>query len=141
MALELVEDARCSIDSKILPSLAPSTVWDKNIPRKVSLNVFLAGTMLSDSNDRWSWSLVGSGEFLVASVRKLIDEHRLGGSSHKTRWIHTVPIKINILAWKVQYDFFPTRLNLSRRGRLLLGGSFLMWSLIRMKVGWSGFYR
>ncbi|GKD89986.1 RNA-directed DNA polymerase, eukaryota, reverse transcriptase zinc-binding domain protein [Tanacetum coccineum] len=25
-----------------------------------NLNVFLAGTMLSDSNDRWSWSLVGS---------------------------------------------------------------------------------
>nr|GEV25730.1 RNA-directed DNA polymerase, eukaryota [Tanacetum cinerariifolium] len=62
-----------------------------------SLNVFLAGTMLSDSNDRWSWSLVGSGEFLVASVRKLINKHRLGGSSHETRWIHTVPIKINIL--------------------------------------------
>ncbi|GJR57571.1 hypothetical protein Tco_1499733 [Tanacetum coccineum] len=106
-----------------------------------NLNVFLAGTMLSDSNDRWSWSLVGSGKFLVASVRKLIDEHRLGGSSYKTRWIHTVPIKINILAWKVRYDFLPTRLNLSRRGRLLLGGSFFMWSLIRMKVGWSGFYR
>ncbi|GJW59701.1 RNA-directed DNA polymerase, eukaryota [Tanacetum coccineum] len=34
-----------------------------------NLNVFLAGTMLSDSNDRWSWSLVGSGKFLVASVR------------------------------------------------------------------------
>nr|GEX59200.1 RNA-directed DNA polymerase, eukaryota [Tanacetum cinerariifolium] len=79
-----------------------------------SLNVFLTGTMLSDSNDRWS--LVGSGEFLVASVRKLIDEHRLGGYSHKTRWIHTVPIKINILAWKVWYDFLPTRLNLSHRG-------------------------
>ncbi|GJY58579.1 RNA-directed DNA polymerase, eukaryota [Tanacetum coccineum] len=30
-----VKDARCIIDSKILPSLAPSTVWDKNIPRKV----------------------------------------------------------------------------------------------------------
>ncbi|GKE00218.1 hypothetical protein Tco_1388201, partial [Tanacetum coccineum] len=29
-----VKDARCIIDSKILPSLAPSTVWDKNIPRK-----------------------------------------------------------------------------------------------------------
>ncbi|GJV85346.1 RNA-directed DNA polymerase, eukaryota [Tanacetum coccineum] len=35
-----------------------------------NLNVFLAGTMLSDSNDRWSWSLVGSGKFLVAPVRK-----------------------------------------------------------------------
>ncbi|GKC07104.1 RNA-directed DNA polymerase, eukaryota [Tanacetum coccineum] len=67
-----------------------------------NLNVFLAGTMLCDSNDRWSWSLVGSGKFLVASVRKLIDEYRLGGSSYKTRWIHTVPIKINILAWKVR---------------------------------------
>ncbi|GJU70384.1 RNA-directed DNA polymerase, eukaryota, reverse transcriptase zinc-binding domain protein [Tanacetum coccineum] len=81
-----------------------------------NLNVFLAGTMLSDLNDRWSLSLVGSGKFLVASVRKLIDEHRLGGSSYKTRWIHMVPIKINILAWKVRYDFLPTRLNLSRRG-------------------------
>ncbi|GJR93556.1 putative RNA-directed DNA polymerase, eukaryota, reverse transcriptase zinc-binding domain protein, partial [Tanacetum coccineum] len=30
----LVKDARCIIDSKILPSLAPSTVWDKNISRK-----------------------------------------------------------------------------------------------------------
>ncbi|GJY62791.1 RNA-directed DNA polymerase, eukaryota [Tanacetum coccineum] len=81
-----------------------------------SLNAFLEGTVLSDSNDRWSWSLVGSGEFSVASARKYIDEHRLGGSSHKTRWIKVVPIKINILAWKVRYDFLPTRLNLSRRG-------------------------
>ncbi|GKA78092.1 RNA-directed DNA polymerase, eukaryota [Tanacetum coccineum] len=81
-----------------------------------SLNAFLEGTVLSDSNDRWSWSLVGSGEFSVASARKYIDEHRLGGSSHKTRWIKVVPIKINILAWKIRYDFLPTRLNLSRRG-------------------------
>ncbi|GKB53232.1 RNA-directed DNA polymerase, eukaryota, partial [Tanacetum coccineum] len=34
-----VKDARCIIDLKILPSFAPSTVWDKNIPRKV--NIFI----------------------------------------------------------------------------------------------------
>ncbi|GKC72396.1 RNA-directed DNA polymerase, eukaryota, partial [Tanacetum coccineum] len=34
-----VKDARCNIDSNILPSLAPSTVWDKNIPREV--NIFI----------------------------------------------------------------------------------------------------
>ncbi|GJT85864.1 putative RNA-directed DNA polymerase, eukaryota, reverse transcriptase zinc-binding domain protein, partial [Tanacetum coccineum] len=34
-----VKDARYIIDSKILPSLAPSTVWDKNIPRMV--NIFI----------------------------------------------------------------------------------------------------
>nr|GEW46955.1 RNA-directed DNA polymerase, eukaryota, reverse transcriptase zinc-binding domain protein [Tanacetum cinerariifolium] len=73
------------------------------------------GTTLSNSNDRWSWSLAGSGEFSVASVRKHIDDLRLGGSPQKTRWISTVPIKINILAWKVRYDFLPTHLNLSRR--------------------------
>ncbi|GJV32589.1 RNA-directed DNA polymerase, eukaryota [Tanacetum coccineum] len=81
-----------------------------------SLNLLLAGTSLSLSDDRWIWSLVGSGEFSVASARKLIDDSRFGGSSHKTRWIQTVPVKINILAWKVRSDFLPTRLNLSRRG-------------------------
>ncbi|GKA55918.1 ribonuclease H-like domain-containing protein [Tanacetum coccineum] len=34
-----VKDARCIIDSKILPSLALLTVWDKNIPRNV--NIFI----------------------------------------------------------------------------------------------------
>ncbi|GKD61196.1 ribonuclease H-like domain-containing protein [Tanacetum coccineum] len=34
-----VNDARCIIDSKILPSLAPLSVWDKNIPRNV--NIFI----------------------------------------------------------------------------------------------------
>ncbi|GJV89970.1 RNA-directed DNA polymerase, eukaryota, reverse transcriptase zinc-binding domain protein [Tanacetum coccineum] len=34
-----IKDARCIINSNILLSLAPSTVWDKNIPRKV--NIFI----------------------------------------------------------------------------------------------------
>ncbi|GJS91301.1 hypothetical protein Tco_0773937 [Tanacetum coccineum] len=33
-----------------------------------------------------------------------------------TRWVKAVPIKINILAWKVCLDRLPTRLNLSLRG-------------------------
>nr|GEW75328.1 hypothetical protein [Tanacetum cinerariifolium] len=78
-----------------------------------ALNLLLVGTSLSLSNDRWNWSLVGSGEFTMASVRKLIDDRRLGGSNHKTRWIRTVPTKINIMAWKVRSDFLP---NISRRG-------------------------
>nr|GFA94408.1 RNA-directed DNA polymerase, eukaryota, reverse transcriptase zinc-binding domain protein [Tanacetum cinerariifolium] len=106
-----------------------------------ALKLFLAGTTLSNSNDRRSWSLARSGEFSVASVRKHIDDLRLGGSPQKTRWISRVPIKINILAWKVRYDFLPTRLNLSRRGKLFCGWIFLLKSLFRMNVGWSGFLR
>ncbi|GJR12536.1 RNA-directed DNA polymerase, eukaryota [Tanacetum coccineum] len=35
---------------------------------------------------------------------------------NQTRWIKAVPIKINVLAWKVSLDCLPTRLNISRRG-------------------------
>nr|GEY33834.1 hypothetical protein [Tanacetum cinerariifolium] len=69
-----------------------------------ALKLFLAGTTLSNSNDRWSWSLAGSREFSVASVRKHIDDLRLGG-------------------------------------KLLCGGIFLLKSLVRMNIGWSGFLR
>ncbi|GKD38678.1 RNA-directed DNA polymerase, eukaryota [Tanacetum coccineum] len=55
-------------------------------------------------------------EFSVASVRKYIDDHKLTGSSSITRWVKAVPIKINVIAWKVRYDALPARLNLSRRG-------------------------
>ncbi|GKD92967.1 RNA-directed DNA polymerase, eukaryota, partial [Tanacetum coccineum] len=39
-----VKDARCIIESKILPSLAPPIVWDKNIPQKV--NIFISRLIL-----------------------------------------------------------------------------------------------
>ncbi|GJY47483.1 RNA-directed DNA polymerase, eukaryota, reverse transcriptase zinc-binding domain protein [Tanacetum coccineum] len=72
--------------------------------------------ILSSSYDRWAWSLEGSGEFSVSSLRKVIDLNYLPRSSLKTRWIKEVLIKINIHAWKVSNDYLPTRLNLSRRG-------------------------
>nr|GEX97803.1 RNA-directed DNA polymerase, eukaryota, reverse transcriptase zinc-binding domain protein [Tanacetum cinerariifolium] len=72
---------------------------------------------LSNSNDRWSWSLVGSGDFSVSSVRKLIDNVILPKGISKTRWIKEVLIKINGHAWKVIHDCLPTRFNISRRGR------------------------
>ncbi|GJR83229.1 RNA-directed DNA polymerase, eukaryota [Tanacetum coccineum] len=33
-----------------------------------------------------------------------------------TRWVTMIPIKINILAWKISMDRLPTRFNLSSRG-------------------------
>nr|GEX63998.1 RNA-directed DNA polymerase, eukaryota [Tanacetum cinerariifolium] len=57
----------------------------------------------------------GSGNFSVASVRKLIDDRRLPYVSYKTRWIKAVPIKVNVHTWKVRLDSLPTRLNISRR--------------------------
>ena len=65
-------------------------------------------------SDRWSWSLDGSGEFSVRSVRCFIDDALLPKSP--TRWIKLIPIKVNVLAWKICLDRLPTRLNLSKRG-------------------------
>ncbi|GJT95488.1 RNA-directed DNA polymerase, eukaryota, reverse transcriptase zinc-binding domain protein [Tanacetum coccineum] len=81
-----------------------------------SLKEKIAGVILSNSRDRWTWSLEESGEFSISSLRKAIDLIHLPQSGMKTRWIKEVPIKINILAWKVSNDYLPTRINLSRRG-------------------------
>ncbi|GJT77269.1 hypothetical protein Tco_1043994 [Tanacetum coccineum] len=48
-------------------------------------------------------------------VRMLIDDKILEVFGPKTRWIKYVPIKVNILAWRIKLDYLPTRLNLSRR--------------------------
>nr|GEY88389.1 RNA-directed DNA polymerase, eukaryota, reverse transcriptase zinc-binding domain protein [Tanacetum cinerariifolium] len=51
----------------------------------------LAAVSLVDARDKWKWSLEGSGDFLVSSIRKLIDDKRLPDVSSKTRWIKVVP--------------------------------------------------
>ncbi|GJX31521.1 RNA-directed DNA polymerase, eukaryota, reverse transcriptase zinc-binding domain protein, partial [Tanacetum coccineum] len=80
-----------------------------------TLKEILEGCILSDTKDTWTWSLEGSGEFSVSSIRKTIDAAFLPCGNVKTRWVKEVPIKINILAWKVSNDYLPTRFNLSRR--------------------------
>nr|GEV10785.1 RNA-directed DNA polymerase, eukaryota [Tanacetum cinerariifolium] len=80
------------------------------------LMVNVNGIQLSMMQDRWPCSLKGSRNFSVASVRKYIDDYKLTGSSSATRWVKAVPIKINVMAWKVRLNALPTRLNLSYRG-------------------------
>nr|GFA32721.1 hypothetical protein [Tanacetum cinerariifolium] len=80
------------------------------------LKEILEGCILSDTKDKWTWSLEGSGEFSVSSIRKTIDAAFLPCGNVKTRWVKEVPIMINILAWKVSNDYLPARFNISRRG-------------------------
>ncbi|GJY29847.1 RNA-directed DNA polymerase, eukaryota [Tanacetum coccineum] len=61
----------------------------------------LLGTViLSNMEDRWIWDLNGDGEFCVKDVRNLLDATFLPKADSPTRWIKTIPIKVNIFAWK-----------------------------------------
>nr|GEV84021.1 RNA-directed DNA polymerase, eukaryota [Tanacetum cinerariifolium] len=61
-------------------------------------------------------NLESTGEFSVASIRRKIDELRLSNIGEATRWVKCVPIKVNVLAWKIRSEALPTRFNISRRG-------------------------
>nr|GEX22472.1 RNA-directed DNA polymerase, eukaryota, reverse transcriptase zinc-binding domain protein [Tanacetum cinerariifolium] len=81
-----------------------------------SLMVNVEGTTLVNMRDRLVWSLNSSRDFFVASARKMIEEFMLSEVASRTRWIKVVPIKVNVLAWKIKLDYLPTRLNISHRG-------------------------
>ena len=82
----------------------------------IDLRRKVADISLVNMRDRWTWALEGSGDFTIASVRKVIDDKRLPYVSSKTRWIKAIPIKVNVHAWKVRLDCLPTRFNISHRG-------------------------
>ncbi|GKD53549.1 glucose-6-phosphate isomerase 1, chloroplastic [Tanacetum coccineum] len=85
--------------------------------------------------DRWNWNLESTGIFLVASAHRRIDEICLPNIGEETRWVKCVPIKINVLAWKIKTDALPTRFNISRRGfELVEFGSRKLELICRMEV-------
>nr|GEX08792.1 RNA-directed DNA polymerase, eukaryota [Tanacetum cinerariifolium] len=72
--------------------------------------------VLSNSNGRWFCRLDSAGYFSMKSTRCYIDDSFLPKVEVSTRWIVSIPIKVNIFSWKVCLDKLPTRLNLSIRG-------------------------
>ncbi|GJR73176.1 RNA-directed DNA polymerase, eukaryota [Tanacetum coccineum] len=64
------------------------------------------------------WDLNGGrvGNFCVKDARDLVDEVLLSKENVATRWIKTIPIKVNVFAWKLHLDRLPTRSNLLKRG-------------------------
>nr|GEZ52061.1 hypothetical protein [Tanacetum cinerariifolium] len=66
--------------------------------------------------DRRFWDLNGDGCFRVKDVRRMLDDMLLPKSDVPSRWVKQIPIKVNVLAWKISMDRIPTRVNLHRRG-------------------------
>nr|GEV15985.1 hypothetical protein [Tanacetum cinerariifolium] len=79
------------------------------------LSVLLDSVILSNMEDRWFWDLNVDGVFRVKDVRILLDDAFLSKMKVPTRWIKSIPIKVNVFAWKLFLDRLPTRSNLARR--------------------------
>nr|GEX02625.1 RNA-directed DNA polymerase, eukaryota [Tanacetum cinerariifolium] len=83
-----------------------------------SLELFLDlldSVVLSNVEDKISWDFNDEGVFLVKDVRSLLDETFLPKTDVPTRWIKSIPIKVNVFAWKLILDRLPTRSNLALR--------------------------
>ncbi|GJW56173.1 RNA-directed DNA polymerase, eukaryota [Tanacetum coccineum] len=66
-----------------------------------------------DTDDKWKWEFELDGLFSVHSARKIIDSSLLTTGHIVTRWCRNVPIKVNIMMWRLMWDRFPTRMNLA----------------------------
>nr|GEX84117.1 RNA-directed DNA polymerase, eukaryota [Tanacetum cinerariifolium] len=82
----------------------------------LDLASILATVSLSSVGNQWKCNLSGDGSFRVRDVRNYINAIFLPSSSEVTRWVKSVPIKINIFAWRARRDCLPTRANLIHRG-------------------------
>ncbi|GKC81848.1 RNA-directed DNA polymerase, eukaryota, reverse transcriptase zinc-binding domain protein [Tanacetum coccineum] len=117
----LEADKHSSVASKLLDSslIASFRRHSRGGVEEEQLQRLIESTssiILPNSRDRWIWRLDSSGEFSVKSARNFIDDSFLPKMETPIWWVKTIPIKINIFAWKVFLDKLPTRLNLSLRG-------------------------
>nr|GEW02416.1 reverse transcriptase domain-containing protein [Tanacetum cinerariifolium] len=81
--------------------------------------------------DRRFWDLNSDEYFHVKDVRRMLDDMLLPKSDVPSRWVKQIPIKVNVLAWKISMDRLPTRVNLHRRGVQVSPISCpICWSLV-----------
>nr|GFB39307.1 RNA-directed DNA polymerase, eukaryota [Tanacetum cinerariifolium] len=104
----------------------------------LDLASILTTASLSSVGDRWTCNLSGEGSFRVRDVRNYIDAIFLPSSSEVTRWVKSVPININIFAWRARRDCLPTRANLIHRGLMLIRSYVRWWDLEWQQ--WGSFF-
>nr|GEY50078.1 RNA-directed DNA polymerase, eukaryota [Tanacetum cinerariifolium] len=70
---------------------------------------------LSASLDRWICKCSSDGSFSVKGILNVLDDLFLPSGAESTRWVNSIPIKVNVFVWRARRDCLPTRSNLLRR--------------------------
>ncbi|GKE31930.1 RNA-directed DNA polymerase, eukaryota, reverse transcriptase zinc-binding domain protein, partial [Tanacetum coccineum] len=76
----------------------------------------LQGIDWSENEDVWRWELGHERMFSVTCTRIHIDNLLLYSGELPTRWNTLVPIKVNILGWRIRMDRLPTLEKLDQKG-------------------------
>ncbi|GJX52863.1 putative reverse transcriptase domain-containing protein [Tanacetum coccineum] len=89
--------------------------WMRNIHTEgrtrqqfLDLLFVLQGIDWSENEDVWRWELDQDGMFSVTCIRVHIDDLLLHCGDLPTIWNTLVPIKVNILGWRIRLDRLPT---------------------------------
>nr|GEY45504.1 RNA-directed DNA polymerase, eukaryota [Tanacetum cinerariifolium] len=91
-----------------------------------------------------TWKLDMEGKNEEGETITQYDDMLLPKSDVPSRWVKQIPIKVNVLAWKISMDRLPTRVNLHRRGVQILlglfviGGAWFGTLLIHTDLGYLG---
>ncbi|GJV75285.1 RNA-directed DNA polymerase, eukaryota, partial [Tanacetum coccineum] len=116
-ALEVNKD--CSVADKLnapfTASFRRQTRGGPEAQQLEQLTNLLDSVSLSNMEDRCFWDLNGEGVFQVKDVRSVLDETFLPKENIPTRWVKSIPIKVNVFVWKLVQDRISTRLNLMSR--------------------------
>ncbi|XP_071708649.1 uncharacterized protein [Rutidosis leptorrhynchoides] len=80
------------------------------------LMAILSEVHISSGMDKWHWGVDGEDGYAVNTTRRAMDEILLPSNDIQTRWIKSVPRKINIFLWRLALDRLPARQNLNGRG-------------------------
>ncbi|PWA92790.1 glycosyltransferase family 92 [Artemisia annua] len=84
-----------------------------------AISALIQAFIFSPQQDRLQWTLDSSDEFSVSSARSFLDGRLLFSGGCSTRWNNFVPIKLNILLWRIALARIPSRDNLVSRGIVL----------------------
>lgn len=82
----------------------------------VELEAIMHELVLSNGLDQWACTLDDLRVYSVHGLSNIINTNTLSTGSNPTSWNKLLPLKVNILMWRLVNERLPTIINLDKRG-------------------------
>ncbi|KAK9054370.1 hypothetical protein SSX86_025448 [Deinandra increscens subsp. villosa] len=121
----LDRDKNCTVSDRLKQSGGLTLITDnwylgattvEGISETQDLFFMLSNVRMNGSQDRWVWDNNSGNGFSVAIVKDALRKNVYGLPDQRMRWVNWVPIKINILVWRIEKEMIPTCVELVKRG-------------------------